>query len=49
MNEKCRCLATTHEHAPGKCENMSMEGSTFCEGCEDQIAEESVGETSALD
>jgi hypothetical protein len=49
MTEKCKCLSTSHGHAPGKCENPSMEGSTCCEGCEDQKAEDTVGETSALD
>jgi hypothetical protein len=30
-------------------ENNAIEGSAYCEACEEQIAEENVGEMSALD
>jgi len=40
MTEKCKCPSATHGHEPGKCENMAMEGSTCCQGCEDQNAED---------
>jgi hypothetical protein len=39
MAEKCKCPSATHGHEPGKCGNMAMEGSSCCEGCEDQNAE----------
>jgi hypothetical protein len=43
MNEKCKCLSTSHDHAPGKCENRAMEDSTCCECCEDQKAADTAG------
>ncbi len=44
MTEKCKCSAATHGHEPGKCENIAMENSTCCEACEDQLAEENIGD-----
>jgi len=40
LARKCRCVADSHPHKPGKCKNLATEPDRMCKPCHDETAEE---------